>query len=363
MMIRVIVVDDELPSLRKLERQLASGGLACAAASFTEPAEALAYLKENETDAVFLDIEMPGMDGIELATRMLDLQPGISIIFVTAYNQYAVEAFRLNALDYLLKPVSAERLRETISRLEKQPVIPQAFKSLAVRSFGNFSVAAGEAEVKFRTEKAAELLAYMIDSRGEFVSRDKILDNLWEDFEGDRAVVHFNTTLHNMKKALVSIGNRLPIVYDHGNYRLVTEDVESDYHTFCALVENNKTIDPISISECELAAALYKGEYLPGWEYPWVAGKRLLLEDTYIRLLLNIAEYYKYAGEAKKAAYWLQAGLLHEPLHRELNLRLIEILLLMRESAMVDKYYRLYCTGLQKKFGQEPDDEFNKLFH
>jgi two-component system LytT family response regulator len=360
--IRVIVVDDELPSLRKLERQLATVGLACTAASFTEPAEALAYLKENEADAVFMDIEMPGMDGIELATRMLDLQPGISVIFVTAYNEYAVEAFRLNALDYLLKPVSSERLIETISRLDKQPVIPHGFKSLAVRSFGNFSVAAGDTEVKFRTEKAAELMAFMIDNRGDFVSRDKIIDSLWEDFEGDRAVVHFNTTLHNMKKALFSMGIRLPIVYDRGNYRLVTEDVESDYYTFCALVENNKTIDPISISECELAAALYKGEYLSGWEHPWVAGKRLLLEDMYIRLLLNIADYYKSTGNLKKAAYWLQTGLLHEPLHRELNLSLIQILLLMRETVMADKYYRQYRSGLLKKFSLEPDGEFLRLF-
>jgi two-component SAPR family response regulator len=361
-MIRAVLVDDELPSLRKLERQLASCGLACAAASFTEPAEALSYLKDNDTDAVFLDIEMPGMDGIELATRMLDLQPNLSVIFVTAYNQYAVEAFSLNALDYLLKPVSADRLRETIGRLERKPVIPRAFKSLTVQSFGNFSVTTGEAEVKFRTEKAAELMAFMIDSWGASVSRSKIIDSLWEDFEGDRAVVHFNTTLHNIKKALSSIGIRLPIVNDRGNYRVVTEDMESDYHTFCAIVEHNKTIDAISITECELAGALYKGEYLNGWEYPWVAGKRLLLAETYITLLLKIAGYFKNTGDLKKAAYWLQTGLLHEPLHREMNLRLIEILLLMNEHAAADKYYRQYRTVLQKKLGREPDAAFTKLF-
>lgn len=361
-MMRVVIVDDELPSLRKLEKQLASSGLACAAISFTEPAEALTYLKENKTDAVFLDIEMPGMDGIDLANRVLDLQPDISVVFVTAYNQYAVEAFSLNALDYLLKPISAERLRETISRLEKKPVIHQAFKSLTVRSFGNFSVTAGGAEVKFRTEKAAELMAYMIDCGDDLISRDKIIDRLWEDLEGDRAVVHFNTTLHNMKKALASVGIRLPVVYDRGNYRLVTEDLESDYHTFCALVRNNKTVDSLNITECELAAVLYSGEYLSGWEYPWVVGKRLLLEDMYIRLLLNIADYYTGVGHYKKAVYWLQTGLLQEPLHRELNLRQLEILQAMHELDMADRYYRQYCIGLHQKFKQEPDEEFKKLF-
>lgn len=142
-MIRAIVIDDEQLPLQMLEQMLNSSGMAQASATFTKPLEALAYLKENKVDAVFLDIEMPDMDGIELATHILDLQGSIAVVFVTAYNQYAVEAFRLNALDYLLKPVSADRLRETLCRIMEGKAVPVPSEKVTVRCFGKFSVIAG----------------------------------------------------------------------------------------------------------------------------------------------------------------------------------------------------------------------------
>ena len=107
---------------------------------FTEPLAVLDFLKIHQIDAVFLDIEMPDMDGIELANRIVDLQEGMVVVFVTAYNQYAVEAFRLNALDYLMKPVTAERLRETLERIIKEKTIPMNPAKVQIRLFGKFSV-------------------------------------------------------------------------------------------------------------------------------------------------------------------------------------------------------------------------------
>lgn len=109
---------------------------------FARPFAALEFLKENRADVIFLDIEMPDINGIELATRILDLQKNINIVFVTAYNQYAVEAFRLNALDYLMKPVSADRLKETLYRIMERK-IPAPFGRLSIRCFGRFDASVG----------------------------------------------------------------------------------------------------------------------------------------------------------------------------------------------------------------------------
>jgi two-component SAPR family response regulator len=360
-MIRSIIVDDERPSLDKLEKLLRDSTLAEVAGAFTEPLEALEFLKENEADAVFLDIEMPDMDGIELATRILDLREGTEIVFVTAYNQYAVEAFRLNALDYLLKPVTADRLRETLYRIREEKTAPACSGEAVVRCFGRFCILAGTQEIRFRTEKAEELLAYLIDGRGQFISRSKIMDTLWEDFDGDRAVVHFNTTLHYVKKALQPYGINISILYDRGSYRLDTRKLECDYLQFCAFTENAGAAARDNISDFEKTAELYAGEYLSGWECYWAAGKRLLLEEQFLRLLLAIAKYYKTLGDCRKAVQWLEKGLLYEPLHRELNYRMIEILLLTHEQILAMKYYELYRNGLMKKLKLEPDEGFKKL--
>ena len=359
-MIRAIVVDDERPSLNKLVKLLNNSGLAEVEGKFTKPLEALEFLKENKADAVFLDIEMPDMDGIELSSRLIDLQLGTAIVFVTAYNQYAVEAFRLNALDYLMKPVSADRLEETLVKVIDMKGISVDPGGIYVRCFGRFGISNGREEVKFRTEKAEELLAFMIDRRGSFTSRSKIIDSLWPDFDGERALTHFNTTLHYIKKALLLYGIHIPFTYDRGGYKFDMSALTCDYQKFSSFVDKAKIPGQEDILEFEETADLFMGEYLSGWDYEWAAIKRLLLEEQLFSLILQMAEYYKGTGSYQKATKWLKAGLLKEPLHRELNYRLIEVLLLTNERVLAAKYYDIYRNGLKKKLGQEPDEAFRK---
>ena len=118
MSLRVLAVDDERPALDDLVRMLRASpavGLVEAAAS---AAEALVVLGEEVLfDGLFLDVRMPGLDGLELARvlRRFERPPGV--VFVTAYDDRAVEAFELAALDYLVKPVSRPRLDEAIERV------------------------------------------------------------------------------------------------------------------------------------------------------------------------------------------------------------------------------------------------------
>lgn len=360
-MIKAMIVDDEQLSIDKLEKLLRDSGLASVAGRFTEPLEALEFLKENQMDVAFLDIEMPDMDGIELAGHIMDLQRETHVVFVTAYNQYAVEAFRLNALDYLMKPVTAERLAETINRIRGGNGLPEHSEAIHVRCFGRFSVRAGKEGVKFRTEKAEELLAFLIDKRDRFVSRREILDNLWEDFDGDRALTNFNTTLHYVRKALRAYGIGIQISYDRGGYRFNLEALPCDYLEFSAFVERDEAVSPKNIQEYEEMAGLFTSEYLSGWEYGWVERKRLLLEEQFMRLLLAMVEYYQGTRDYQQGIDWLKAGLARRPLHREVNYRLVELLLLANERTLAEKYCGIYRKELKKKLNQEPDAAFTKL--
>lgn len=360
-MIRAIIVDDEQPSVDKLEKVLKDSGMVEVEGKFTEPLKALEFLKENKIDASFLDIEMPDMDGIELSNRIIDLQGKMAVVFVTAYNQYAVEAFRLNALDYLMKPVTADRLKETLDRIVEEKDISINYAGLQVQCFGKLRVTIGSGEVKFRTEKAEELLALLIDRRGCFVSRSEIIDYLWEEYEGDRALIHFNTTLHYTKKALLQHGVQVPIEHDRGNYRLDISRLTCDYCRFHTFAAGSGAPSPNNVLEYEEAAALYTGDYLSGKEYAWAERNRQMLKDQLISLLVELSGYYKAAGDYKKTVEWMKAGLIHEPLHRELNYRLVEALLLANDRLSARRYYDIYRSGLRKKLKQEPDDSFKKL--
>ena len=114
---KFLLVDDEPLALADLNEILEETVPGHETAGFTSIGKALEYMKENQVDVAFLDIEMVGMNGIELARTMKDLQPDINIIFVTAHPQYAVDAYAIHATGYLLKPVVPEYiLRDSIIR-------------------------------------------------------------------------------------------------------------------------------------------------------------------------------------------------------------------------------------------------------
>jgi len=119
MSLKTIIVDDEPDSIKLLSLQLSQH---CPeieiAGMYTSSVKALPAIEKIQPDLVFLDIEMPIMNGFELLEKILHLP--FSVIFITAYNQYALKAFRFNAVDYLVKPVDAEDLIEAVKKVAKQ---------------------------------------------------------------------------------------------------------------------------------------------------------------------------------------------------------------------------------------------------
>ena len=124
--LRVLIVDDEAPARRRLHDVLSDSSAALPLTVVGEAAngkEAIALLELSKPDVLLLDIRMPIMDGIETAEHLLKLEPAPAVIFTTAFDDYAIQAFEVNAIDYLLKPIRAERL---IAALQKARAITLA---------------------------------------------------------------------------------------------------------------------------------------------------------------------------------------------------------------------------------------------
>jgi two-component system LytT family response regulator len=116
-MIRGFVVDDERLAVERLIRILERTGRVKVAGSATDPEDAIAALRSASIDVLFLDVQMPGLSGFELLER---LDRDLPVVFTTAYDKYAVDAFSVNSVDYLLKPIEPERLERTLDKLERR---------------------------------------------------------------------------------------------------------------------------------------------------------------------------------------------------------------------------------------------------
>jgi two-component system LytT family response regulator len=115
-MIQAFVLDDEPLAVRRLSRMLEETGRVEIAGASSDPVDAVEWLSANKVDVLFLDIQMPGMDGFE-ALSMLNPQP--LVVFTTAYDQYALQAFEVNSIDYLLKPIEPEQLERALHKLDR----------------------------------------------------------------------------------------------------------------------------------------------------------------------------------------------------------------------------------------------------
>ncbi len=117
--LRCVIVDDEPPAIRLVENYIKKVPSLELVYTTTKPLEAIAYMERHDFDLIFLDIQMPGLTGIQLSKI---LQQHIQVIFTTAYPEFAVESYRLNATDYLLKPFEFERFYQAVKKVEAKHV-------------------------------------------------------------------------------------------------------------------------------------------------------------------------------------------------------------------------------------------------
>ncbi|MCU1385843.1 MAG: hypothetical protein JWL71_4540 [Acidobacteria bacterium] len=115
-MVRAYIVDDERLAVERLTRLLTATGRVTIAGSATDPEAAVTALRDIAVDVLFLDIQMPGLTGFELLDR---LERDVTVVFTTAYDRYAIDAFGVNSIDYLLKPIEPERLDRTLDKIER----------------------------------------------------------------------------------------------------------------------------------------------------------------------------------------------------------------------------------------------------
>ena len=251
----IVCVDDDAPAL-ELHMSLCRGLPEYhEVIGFRRAGEALEWLRSNTADIALLDICMPELDGLTLAAKARELRPGIAVIFLTAHAEYAVDAFALHASGYLLKPVSRERLSEEIA-FAASGRTPRPKSRVMIRTFGEFDVFVDGSPVVFERARAKELLAFLVDRQGGFVTRANAFSVLWEDRLYDRSMQkQLDVVIRSMRATLERCGIGNIIELRKGALRVLPETVDCDLYRFFDGDIN--------------AAAAYRGEYMNA--YSWAS--------------------------------------------------------------------------------------------
>lgn len=368
-MIKAILIDDEVPAIRRLEKILKETGKVNIEEVFTNPIDVLNSVTRVKPDVIFLDIEMPEINGIELAERILEKTDNdTDIVFITAFNEYAVNAFELNAIDYLLKPVSRQRVNITLERIIKRRNLNLYKERVAIKvlCFDGFNVIIqneDEKKIEWRTKKAEEIFAYFIHNKDKPISKDKIIELLWGEIGLENAKANLYTNMYYIRRILKEAIGVECIKGSRGYYQIQNEDIYCDYYQFEEIINRytKDTINKSNIKEIKEAIKLYTGDYLKDMDYIWADGKRIDLENNYINIMYKLSEYHIKESKHDDAINCLKEIIKINPIYEDAYQMLIKIYLNINDRVSALKIFNKLKKELNEELGIRPGKTIEDL--
>lgn len=351
---RAILIDDEQHALTFLERQLHKHSQIEVIAKYCYFDIKINKDILNEINIVFLDIDMPNINGLELAEQLLEINPDLFIVFVTAFNEYAVQAFELNALDYILKPVDQKRLKKTLNRISERRQNnaisePIAEDHLQINMFQQLSFQTSNATklIKWRTKKAQEIFAYLLHNVNQTVRKSHLAELFWPNFQEERAYSQLYTAIYHIRKVLTKYKAYLTIKNIHEGYMLAIDHTTIDVVDWESALNSAPTLTMNTIDEYEQIMKLYTGAYLAVHEYFWAEAERYRLELLWLDAARAMADLYWQHNDVDKAIQWYENICQSIPEDEKANFMLMKIYDMLGYGLLVNHQYQQFRHTLQ----------------
>lgn len=362
-MINVVLIDDEEPALMEMEFLLKDYTNIHILEKFMNPMEALEKIEELNPQVVFIDMNMPGLSGLTVTKKLQEMLGQIEIVFVTAYEQYAVEAFNVEATDYLLKPISKERLDKTMRRLKcnLRENGCDCEQVLEIKCMDSLQIGwVGKEPIKWRTEKEKELFAFLLHNKGIVVSRDRIIDELWGELETSRATRQLHNAIYYIKKTLTEYGITAEQIGISKHYCLSLCKVQVDREKIEDQIRHSQALQ--TINELEAVLSLFGGGYLQFEGWAWAEQERALFRQHQIKLQTQLALKYREAEKYDQAEALLKRAFYINPFEENITYNLMEVYKETEQIAKATQHFLEYEKILMDELNIRPQAKVAKLY-
>ena len=367
-MIRAVIMDDEELSIHLLKRKLQAFPIIQIIKTYSTQEQIFHDLIEEKIDVVFLDIEMGKSNGLDIAEAILSSQSSIHIVFVTAHSKYAVQAFEVNSIDYILKPISSKRLEKTIDRLisivgssqNRSKTISET-QPLIINCFNELQVFQDQQLINFKTAKVKELFAFLLTHFNQYIHKDIIIENLWPDQDYKKSKIHLHTCLTYLRKMLGKLGYPNCIFFSSNCYSLQLETIHCDAIHFEKTIESVQVLDDSNQNIAIELIETYTGHYLELNHYEWAHDKSTYYYEKIMHLFDKLINFYE-NKDPNKAFYYLQRQLKLNP-YSENNVRKsMQILIHQGYRSEAIKLYQEFENLLMEDLGIMPERSLKQLY-
>ncbi|WP_248929235.1 response regulator [Paenibacillus hamazuiensis] len=368
---KAMLVDDESLALMQLSKMLKEIAGIEVVGEYLDPLLAIEAAGQLQPDVVFLDIHMPEILGLKAAELLQEICPAAEIVFITAYDDYAVQAFELNALDYVLKPLQRERLAKTVQRLmmsaqagrkEEEAGRPMLIRCLQTLQFEPPGV---EPEtLKWRTSKAQELFSYLLHHRGQLVRKGVLLDLLWPDFDLAKAMTHLYTTIYQVRQDLKRAGADVRIrslgvqdgyILDTAQVRIDVEEWEKGIRQLAAVSKDNYRAHQRLLD-------MYRGDYFADSGYLWAENERQRLRMLWLQHAQLLGEFYIKEGMPAEAITVYHRVQQQYPYFEESYFALMKLYDVLEERTAVEEQYKNLVQLLEQELDASPSNRIAEWY-
>lgn len=368
---KIMLVDDEQPMLDEISYLLGKYADVQVLAAFLHPLRAVAFIEESIAqgdslpDAVFMDIDMPQINGLETALKLQVLHPSILIVFVTAYSSYALESFQVHPLDYLLKPVKESQFNQTIEYIRKQVQLLQynhenRKKSMYIKCFGCFQIdLPHEEEIKWGTRRVKELFMYLIDRDETPATHNELITAVFGGVNDRKTANNLYVTIYKLRQLLQRIDPNQEYLRLKPDMVLKVVPGVCDYTDFMRFARQNPLIHSDNAQAAAAVLKLCRGSYLPDIDSSWSEQTASAVEVEYERIALGLALFYVNAGRSPEAEKVLLNLIVRNPLSEEGYTSLLDIYILNNNRQDYVLIYQQYINMLKKELNVKPPVKYS----
>ncbi len=367
-----IVIDDEILAVEHIDRLLRKAGLSVF--GFTNPVEALESQQVRSADVAFLDIEMPVISGLRLAERIQEINADCEVVFITGHNQYAVEAFDVNALDYLLKPVTTGQVDRAIKRIIKRRGKREELSAgkestrntIRITLFGKMSVSMGEVKksLRFMTVKGAEIFCFMLLKKESEVSKWKLIDEIWPNKDLDKGDINLRSTVSRLNKTFRENGIRIAMKSTRNGYRLeILEEVVVDAFLLEQIADEKYIITEDNIKFYESVLLDYNDMLFEEFDSEWCNIYRTVYNRYFRIAVRKLITYYKdVQPDPLIILNVIERIIKYEPYDENIRELSLNLIYKIAGKNGVREYYQDYVKLLKNDLGMKPGEKLNRYY-
>lgn len=364
---KAILIDDESLALDYLERLLCKIDGITIEGKFMDSLKAFEAVALIKPDIVFLDVEMPGMNGIEFGEKIKTLKTDIQLIFVTAYSEHAVKAFDLDALDYLVKPVQLDRLERSLARFKPAASSVSSATEYRIRTFQRLAFIimenGGERELqlKWRTSKVRSVFVYLLLQHGKPVRKDILLEEFWQDLPMDKGYVQLYSCIYQIRKTIASAELDISLAnYEH-TYQLALDGVSLDSEEWIKQLKLLPELTENTSPLYEQTLSAYSGTFLEEENHSWVDNERERLNLLWFQQMTKLANFFDAEGKVTEA---ITAFLRIQSVFPYLEANYLSLMKLYKDLGdyhSVRQQFSLLKEMLLEEYGTEPEQSVLQL--